>query len=104
MSCVDDFSRLLDELGCLICCSTRVTLQTPLTSNIPPTFLDHGKNDPLILLAESELTYDELRRLGVKAKLHVLLGAFYAMMEIQRSRRPKMVPSADSYKKKRLTS
>ncbi len=63
MSCVYDSPRLLDELGCLICCSTRVTLQTSLTSNIPPTFLDHGKNDSFILLAESELTYNEMRRL-----------------------------------------
>jgi len=63
-----DSSRLFDELGCLICCSTRVTLQTPLMTNIPPTFLDRGKNDPLILLAESELTYNEMRRLRCEAE------------------------------------
>ncbi|KAL2037163.1 hypothetical protein N7G274_010026 [Stereocaulon virgatum] len=56
-------------------------LQTQITSDFPPTFLYHGKDDTLILPAESELTYNQLRSLGIEAELHLLEGASHTLMD-----------------------
>lgn len=57
--------------------------QTQMTSSFSPTFLYHGKDDELVLPAESELTHQQLRSLGVDVKLHVLDGAVHAMMDVK---------------------
>lgn len=58
-------------------------LQTQLTENFPPTFLLHGKNDRLVLQAESQLTYDRLQELGVETELHMLEGAGHRLIDEQ---------------------
>ena len=58
-----------------------VILQTQLKEDFPPTFLLHGKDDRLVLLAEAQLTYDRLTELGVEAELHVLEGAGHALID-----------------------
>lgn len=59
----------------------RALLQTQLKEDFPPTFLLHGSNDRLVLPAESQLTYDRLRELGVEAELHVLEGAGHTLID-----------------------
>ncbi|CAF9908250.1 MAG: hypothetical protein ALECFALPRED_004361 [Alectoria fallacina] len=56
-------------------------LQTQLTETFPPTFLLHGKDDRLVLPAESQLTYDRLQELGVEAELHLLEGASHSLTD-----------------------
>ena len=56
-------------------------LQTQLTETFPPTFLLHGKDDRLVLPAESQLTYDRLQELGVEAELHLLEGAGHSLVD-----------------------
>lgn len=55
-------------------------LQTQLTEKFPPTFLMHGKHDKLVLPAESQLTYDRLKELGVEVELHMLEGAGHTLI------------------------
>jgi acetyl esterase/lipase len=73
-------------------------LQTQVTSSFPPTILCHGKEDPLILPAESELTYKQLRDLGVEAELHVLNGACYSLMDTQKPQN--LAPGAQELREK----
>ena len=56
-------------------------LQTQLTETFPPTLLIHGKDDQLVLPAESQLTYDRLKDLGVEVELHLLEGAGHALID-----------------------
>lgn len=56
-------------------------LQTQLTENFPATFLLHGREDRLVLPAESQLTYDRLRELGVEVQLEMLEGAGHALVD-----------------------
>ena len=56
-------------------------LQTQITETFPPTFLLHGKDDKLVLPAESQLTYDQLRELGVEVELHMLESASHALID-----------------------
>ena len=60
-------------------------LQSQLTSSFPPTLLLHGKDDTLILPAESELTYKQLILLGVEAECHLLDGAAHTLTDIENS-------------------
>lgn len=59
----------------------KVILQTQLTEKFPPTFLLHGKDDKLVLPAESQLTYDRLMELGVEVELHMLEGAGHTLID-----------------------
>lgn len=61
----------------------KALLQTRLTSSFPPTFLCHGKDDSLILPAESEFTHQHLRDLNVESELHILDSAGHALMDVQ---------------------
>lgn len=58
-------------------------LQTQLTENFPATFLLHGREDRLVLPAESQLTYDRLRELGVEVQLEMLEGAGHALVDVR---------------------
>lgn len=56
-------------------------LQTQLDEDFPPTFFLHGKQDTLVLPAESRLTYDQLMELGVEAELHMIEGAGHTLID-----------------------
>ena len=56
-------------------------LQTQLTDTFSPTFLLHGRDDRLVLPAESQLTYDRLKELGVEVEMHMLDGAGHALID-----------------------
>lgn len=56
-------------------------LQTQITENFPPTCLLHGKDDKVVLPAESQFTYDRLKELGVEVELHMLEGAGHTLID-----------------------
>ena len=56
-------------------------LQTQLTGKFPPTFLLHGEEDRFVLPAESQLTCDRLRELGVEVELEMLEGAGHVLVD-----------------------
>ena len=56
-------------------------LQTQIDEDFPPTFFLHGKEDKLVLPAESQLTYDRLMELGVEAELLMLEGAGHTLID-----------------------
>ncbi|KZT63420.1 alpha/beta-hydrolase, partial [Daedalea quercina L-15889] len=47
-------------------------LEVQYDSSFPPTFLLHGGADTMVLLEESQATFDRLRELGVAVKLEVV--------------------------------
>ena len=58
-----------------------VILQTQLTKEFPATFLLHGQDDKLVLPAESQVTYDRLKELGVEVELHMVEGASHTLID-----------------------
>lgn len=73
-------------------------LQTQLTESFPPTFLMHGKEDKLVLPAESQLTYGRLEELGVEVELHLLEGAGHTL--IDETDPPKLAAGAEEIQRK----
>lgn len=73
-------------------------LQTQLTANFPPTFLLHGKEDKLVLPAESQLTHDRLEELGVEVELHLLEGAGHTLIDMRDP--PKLAAGAEEIQRK----
>ena len=55
--------------------------QSQFSKDYPPTFLIHGALDDVVLLKESQTTYDRLRELGVKVELRVVEGAAHELID-----------------------
>lgn len=78
-------------------------LQERMTSSHPPTFLLHGKDDPLVLPSESILTYQRLKELGVRARMVIVEGASHALMDSNSPPPPpKFAPGADEVREDAL--
>ncbi len=56
-------------------------LQTQLTEEFPATFFLHGQDDKFVLPAESLVTYDRLKELGVEVELHMVEGAGHTLID-----------------------
>ena len=95
---VNGMSRFLRELsfaqreGYIPEALRSAVLQTQLTEEFPPTFLMHGKDDTIVLPAESELTYERLKELGVEVEMYLLEGAEHALVDMRNA--PSLVEEA----------
>ena len=54
--------------------------QLHINSSFPPTILIHGKDDTAVIVGESEYTYQQLQKAGVRSELHVVPGAEHGLV------------------------
>lgn len=50
-------------------------------AEFPPTFLAHGDADTAVLLGESQKTYEQLQKAGVRSELRIVPGAGHGFMK-----------------------
>ncbi|KZT64598.1 alpha/beta-hydrolase [Daedalea quercina L-15889] len=55
-------------------------LETQLDATFPPTFLIHGTADRVVLLSESQVTYDQLKKFGVETEIVTVPDADHALL------------------------
>ena len=78
-----------------------VILQTQLTNEFPATFFLHGKDDKFVLPAESQVTYDRLKGLGVEVELHMVEGAGHTLIDEKNpANPPKLAAGAEEEQQK----
>ncbi|KAI0722090.1 hypothetical protein C8Q72DRAFT_859437 [Fomitopsis betulina] len=68
-------------------------LEANIDASFPPTILVHGVADPLVLLSESQATYNKLKDLGVRTELVTVPRGVHGLQLVDE--RTKMAPGAE---------